>query len=650
MSVLPEIDSRFDVLEKLGEGGMGCVYKVRHRDLDEIQIVKTLQAHLSANEGLRNRFINEARRGMRLRHPHIAGVHDFAVCADGTGYIVMEFVQGHNLRDILHARGPLPVSMVGQIAIQALDALSYLHSEKFVHRDISPDNLMMTTTPDGRLFVKLIDLGISKSMESGQTMTGTGQFLGKVSYASPEQFGGELDGRSDLYSLGVVLYNLLTNAFPFTGANNRELMTALLFKTPRTFAEAAPNVKIPEAVQRVVMRALEKDPNARYRDASEFCAAVEDAFAIHDVRTISTATRPARTMDGAQVPVGAGDPTQVDVTEAGTVDSTVGAMVGATGPFRPTLLTGGGGAPTMPGTTVAAKTAVNDRTEISIPTTPPAPDTVPHRGPIASPLSSRWLLITAVLAILVAAALVVLWQRKQAADLAGFGSFHAVVIGEGSYRKLESLPSAVPDARAVAELLRRDYGFEVTLLENAGKQQVLDAIRATGKKMTARDNLVVYYAGHGSIRNDLGYWQPVDADLEMGNWISPANIKDVLVDYPALRMLILADSCQSGALAKVAVANEDTSLKEKRARLVLSSGGDAPVLDSADGKHSLFTIALLEALANPSRGAVDVQTLFPRIQERVSDAAKRAGREQIPQLAVMAEVGDEGGSFFFVKR
>ena len=96
MTALPEIESRFDVLAKLGEGGMGCVYKVRHRDLDEIQIVKTLQAHLSSNESQRERFINEARRGMRLRHPHIAGVHDFHVCADGTGYIVMEFVPGRS--------------------------------------------------------------------------------------------------------------------------------------------------------------------------------------------------------------------------------------------------------------------------------------------------------------------------------------------------------------------------------------------------------------------------------------------------------------------------------------------------------------------------------------------------------------------------
>src|SRR4029078_1200126 len=185
MTTLPEIDNRFDVLAKLGEGGMGCVYKVRHRDLDEVQIVKTLQAHLSSDESLRERFINEARRGMHLRHPHIAGVHDFAVCADGTGYIVMEYVHGLNLRDLLATKGPLSVPLVGMIAVQTLDALAYLHSEKMVHRDISPDNLILTSTPEGKPFVKLIALGISKSLEAGKQMTVTGQFLGKVHYASP---------------------------------------------------------------------------------------------------------------------------------------------------------------------------------------------------------------------------------------------------------------------------------------------------------------------------------------------------------------------------------------------------------------------------------------------------------------------------------
>ena len=168
--------------------------------------------------------------------------------------------------------------------------------------------------------------------------------------------------------------------------------------------------------------------------------------------------------------------------------------------------------------------------------------------------------------------------------------------------------------------------------------------------MTAKDNLLVYYAGHGTVRNDKGYWQPVDADFEMTNWLSPAIDQDVLLDHPARRMLILADSCYSGALARGAASTSDAGRKEKRARMVISSGGEAPVIDSADGRHSLFTGALLDVLNDPGDDVADVQTLFARIRERVIDTGRRAGHAQNPDLAVMAEVGDEGGTFYFVRR
>ncbi len=191
----------------------------------------------------------------------------------------------------------------------------------------------------------------------------------------------------------------------------------------------------------------------------------------------------------------------------------------------------------------------------------------------------------------------------------------------------------------------------MTRLENATAQQIVAALQASGKRMTANDNLLVYYAGHGAVRNGKGYWLPVDADFDMTNWISPAMIRDVLLDHPARRTLILADSCYSGALARgVASASDADARKEKRSRIVMSSGGDAPVVDSADGQHSLFTRAVLDVLGDNDAGVADVQTLFARIRERVTDSARRAGLEQNPNLAVMAEVGDEGGTFFFVSR
>jgi len=575
VTVLPEIESRFDVIAKLGEGGMGTVYKVRHRDLDEIQIVKTMQAHFTTNEGLRNRFINEARRGMRLRHPHIAGVHDFAVCADGTGYIVMEYVPGINLRDMLATRGPLPLPMIGEIAVQTLDALAYLHNEKFVHRDISPDNLMVQVT-EGRPFVKLIDLGISKSLEADQKMTATGQFLGKVQYAAPEAFGGELDGRSDLYSFGVVLYNLLTNADPFPGENYREIISAHLFQPPRPFD---PDLHIPEAVQRVVMRALEKDPDKRYADAAEFIAAVEEAFDVHDARPVRL-TRPAR-----------------------TESDEVAAIVR-----------------TLPATTIVMPTR-------------------PRRW--------RWAIAAAVAVVIIAAAAFVMWQRAEAARLAAYGKFYAVVIGESNYRHMDALPTAIDDAGAVGDLLKSKYGFDVTPLRDATQQQILDAFHAVAKRMTPNDNLLVFYAGHGTIDvTGKGYWRPIDDDLDAVKAISPALMKDTLIDQPSRRTLIIADSCYSGALAQA----QPTRSRDKRSRIVISSGGMEPVVDSANGQHSIFTTALLEVLEERRERVVDVQSLFAPIRDKVVDAARRAGHEQKPQLAVLAEVGDEGGSFFFVRR
>ena len=592
MSVLPEIDSRFDVLAKLGEGGMGCVYKVRHRDLDEVQIVKTLQAHLSSDAALRERFVNEARRGMRLRHPHIAGVHDFAVCADGTGYIVMEYVHGINLRDLLDAKGPLSVPLVGAIAVQTLDALAYLHSENIVHRDISPDNLILTTTADGSPFVKLIDLGISKSLEAGQRMTATGQFLGKVHYASPEQFGGDLDGRSDLYSFGIVLYKLLTGADPIVGENWKEIISAHLFQPPRPFEVTAPNAQIPEAVQQVIFRALEKDPDKRYADAGEFCAAVEKAFDVHDARH----TRPSRTvpsLDKTEVTFGEPAP----VTEAATMIT---------------------GTPT-----------VIDETR---------------------PRSRRWMIALPILAIILALAVFAMRERLFAPAI-DYGKFYAVVIGESKYQRFAPLPTAINDANAVASLLEKNYGFNVTRLENVTRPQILDAFRATAKKMTPNDNLLIFYAGHGELLNERGYWKPVDADFEQTNWISPSDITEALIYQPSKRALIIADSCYSGAIARgtLLAPGKGKDRVEKKSRLVVSSGGNAPVIDSADGQHSLFTRALLDTFAAGDAKVTDVQTIFPRIRERVIDSARRAGTEQIPKLEVMAQVGDEGGSFFFVR-
>lgn len=311
MTALPsEIQANYEVLQTMG-GGMGTVYKVRHRHFGETRIIKVMQASLAENQELKDRFFAEAKRGKQLEHPNIARVLDFQVGSNGNPYLVMEYVDGVNLRDEFTRRGgPLDPSTVVNIGIQTLSALGYMHSRNLIHRDISPDNLMIARAPDGSPLIKLIDLGIAKSLEDNSILTQTGNFMGKVSYASPEQFGGTVDARSDFYSLGVVLYELLTMAKPITGASTAACILAHCQKPPRPFSETDPQGHVPEALRSVVLKALEKRPEDRYQTAAEFSDALQLA------------------MPGTEViPIGAAPPAPLaEVTRPGTTVTNVATV------------------------------------------------------------------------------------------------------------------------------------------------------------------------------------------------------------------------------------------------------------------------------------------------------------------------------------
>ena len=273
----PEIEATYEVLQTMG-GGMGAVYKVRHRLFGEIRIIKVMQAMLADNQALRDRFCAEARRGKQLEHRNIAKVLDFQIGSNGNPHLFMEYIDGITVHEyFVRSGGPLDPPTVVMIGVQTLAALDYLHSRNLVHRDISPDNLMITRELDGSPVIKLIDLGIAKSLQETAIVTRTGSFMGKITYASPEQSGGVVDARSDFYSLGVVLYELLTAAKPITGANTAALLIAHHQKPPRPFSETDPKGLVPEELRRVVLKALEKRPENRYQTATEFAAALQDA-------------------------------------------------------------------------------------------------------------------------------------------------------------------------------------------------------------------------------------------------------------------------------------------------------------------------------------------------------------------------------------
>jgi len=265
------IEGKYEILEKIKEGGMGAIYKVRHRLLDELRVVKVIRSHMEPTGENGERFLREARVANRLRHPNIAVLHDFAIADDGQAFIVMELIDGLNLLEILQTAGPPPISLTLEIARQSLKALGYLHRQKLVHRDVSPDNLMLARDMDGHPQVKLIDLGIAKAFGGGGDLTTTGIFLGKPRYASPEQFGpAGLDARSDLYSFGVVLYELLTGQCPISGKDPASYMAGHLIRPPLAFEESDPRGRVPAELRATVLRALAKKPEERFESSEDF--------------------------------------------------------------------------------------------------------------------------------------------------------------------------------------------------------------------------------------------------------------------------------------------------------------------------------------------------------------------------------------------
>ncbi len=243
-----------------------------------------------------------------------------------------------------------------------------------------------------------------------------------------------------------------------------------------------------------------------------------------------------------------------------------------------------------------------------------------------------------------------------------FGKFHALVIGNNNYLNLPKLNTAVNDAKAVASMLKDRFGFQVTLLIDADRYQILSALNKLRADLTDEDNLLVYYAGHGELDrvNDRGHWLPVDAEqTSSANWISNVAITDILNASSARHILVVADSCYSGSLTRAAIATLESSktdevrrkwlevMSTKRSRLVLSSGGVAPVLDSGGGKHSVFARAFLDVLGKMD-GVVETQRIYLQVSSTVGAVAADIGVEQLPQFAPIKFAGHEAGDFFFV--
>jgi predicted Ser/Thr protein kinase len=268
------VAERYHVLQKLGEGGMGQVYLAEHVRMARRCAVKVMSPNLTRDPDAVSRFNREAANASRITHPNVAAIYDFGETSDGLIYLAMEFVDGEPLTKLIQRLGALPLARAVTIARQTADALTVAHELGIVHRDLKPDNIMIGRGREGADMVKVVDFGIAKaSQNEAQKVTKTGLVVGTPEYMSPEQLAGDkLDGRSDVYSLGLVTFVMLTGKLPFPSETAQEAMLMRLMEKPKTLAEMRPDLTFPPGLQAVFDKVLARDMTQRYAVAADFGA------------------------------------------------------------------------------------------------------------------------------------------------------------------------------------------------------------------------------------------------------------------------------------------------------------------------------------------------------------------------------------------
>ncbi|WNG37857.1 protein kinase [Archangium violaceum] len=332
------IAKKYQVEALIGEGGMGKVYRARQVALDKLVVLKVLRHSLLGDDRTVARFKREAKAASRLNHPNSISILDFGQTEDGALFIAMEFVPGQDLHTVLSKDGPLPEQRIIRIVSQVLSALYDAHNAGVIHRDLKPENIMVEQRRNDPDFVKVLDFGIAKFQDGdgeGPALTRTGFVCGTPEYMSPEQArGATLDHRSDLYAVGVILYQLITGRLPFESDSAVGYATKHLTEEPLPPSRKRPEIRISPAMERLIMRALSKSPDDRPQDAEAFQA---ELLAVDKERERRAhAPAPGRRQQGAAVlaplprkatPPSSGLHTEVtDPGWGGESDATVRAM------------------------------------------------------------------------------------------------------------------------------------------------------------------------------------------------------------------------------------------------------------------------------------------------------------------------------------
>jgi serine/threonine protein kinase len=275
------LDGRYRIVRKVGEGGMSFVYLASDIATQEKYAIKVLSSALSSDENAMARLRREASLGMRLAHPNVCHIIRLGETQDGLVYVVMPFVDGEILSDRNNRLGTIPLAQVVPFVRDIAAGLHIAHELKIVHRDLKPENVMICPNGTGGERAVVMDFGLAKERRADaelQKLTATGIILGTPEFMSPEQLRGRpLDPRTDIYSLALMTYEMLTGKLPFTGRTQQEMMIARLRSEPMPLRTAAPTLALPETVERVLAKGMQRDPDNRYSTAPEFANAFATA-------------------------------------------------------------------------------------------------------------------------------------------------------------------------------------------------------------------------------------------------------------------------------------------------------------------------------------------------------------------------------------
>jgi len=272
-SLLDELPKEYELLDEMAEGGMGIVIKAQHRHTKEYVAIKVISPEIAQKRKVVQRFLVEAKAASSLRHPNICKVHDYGATRSGLSYLVMEWIDGICLARKIMRDKRASVSEAIRIFQQIAAALAHAHEHKVIHRDLKPENIMLTRATDGRTEVRVVDFGIAKILEDednktrSYTLTSDGMVIGTPMFMSPEQArSNRVDGRSDIYSLGCVMYFTLTGTPPFLGETSVDTIAKHINEPP---PEIDPALNVPADLKRIVLRSMEKNPDDRYQTMEE---------------------------------------------------------------------------------------------------------------------------------------------------------------------------------------------------------------------------------------------------------------------------------------------------------------------------------------------------------------------------------------------